>query len=77
MKTTPRIVPCRARRALRAAASFRTTCVIASGLNGLPFSMPIDLSVIDHRLVAREPQLALHEAVERLEEAQVVGIVAS
>ena len=35
--------------------------------------MPIDLelSIID--LVALEPGLALHEAVERLEEAQVVG----
>ena len=43
------------------------------GLKGLPFSMPIDLSMIDHRLVPLQPRLALDEAVERLEEAQVVG----
>ena len=47
--------------------------VASSGLNGLPFSMPIDLQLVDHRLVAGEPGLALHEAVERLEEAKVVG----
>ena len=31
------------------------------------------LQRIDHGLVAREPRLALHEAVERVEEAHVVG----
>ena len=35
--------------------------------------MPIDLSMIDHRLVPSQPRLGLHDAVERLEEAQVVG----
>jgi hypothetical protein len=38
----------------------------------LPFSMPIDFEDVDHQLVAREPRLHLHRAVERLEETQIV-----
>jgi hypothetical protein len=48
------------------------SCVFASGSNGLPFSMPIDFEDVDHQLVAREPRLHLHRAVERLEETQIV-----
>ena len=35
--------------------------------------MPMRAQRIDHRPVALDPGLALHEAVERLEEAQIVG----
>ena len=54
-------------------ASFKTACIAGSGSNGFPFSMPIGLQHVDHRAVAVDPRLVLHEAVERLEETQVVG----
>ncbi len=41
------------------------------GVEGFPFSMPIDLSLIDHGLVARKPWLGLDYAVQRFKEAHV------
>ena len=53
-------------------AAFNMPCVASSGSNGLPFSMPIDFNGSIIALSRVEPWLALHEAVERLEEAKVV-----
>ena len=39
-------------RGLQNVPVFRTSCVVASGLKGLPFSIPIDLSRIDHGAVS-------------------------
>ena len=47
--------------------------VAASGLKGLPFLDADGLELVDHGAVALEPGLRLDHAVERLEEAQVVG----
>ena len=55
------------------AASLQNLLGLRVGIEGLALLDADRLELIDHHLVAFEPGLALHEAVERLEEAQVVG----
>src|SRR5262245_60780963 len=54
------------------AAVFRASCVCASGLNGLPFSITIDFSMSIIALVTRQPRLDLDNAIKRLKETVVI-----